>query len=93
MFYIYILKNDVGIFYVGHTNNLKRRLSDHSTHQGAKFTKDTNNLEFVYSEEFASRAEAMKREKQLKGWTKAKKLALVSGDLEKLKLLSKRKSK
>ena len=93
MFYIYILKNHEDIFYVGHTNNLKRRISDHSAHQGAKFTKDTNNLEYVYSEEFSSRFEAMQREKQLKGWTKAKKLALISGDLEKLKLLSKRKPK
>ncbi len=78
---------------MGHTNNLKHRLTDHSTKQGAKFTKDTNNLEFVYAEEFSSRAEAMQREKQLKGWTKAKKLALISGDLEKLKLLSKSKRK
>lgn len=88
MFYVYILKNDQNLLYVGQTNNLKRRLSDHCKQRGAKYTKDTENLEFVYSEEFQTRAEAMHREKQLKKWSKAKKLALISGDQHGLKQLS-----
>jgi predicted GIY-YIG superfamily endonuclease len=92
MFYLYILKNDRDVFYVGQTNSLDRRIADHRTKQGAKFTKYTDGLQLVYSEELKSRAEAMKREKQLKKWSKAKKLALVSGDTEKLKQLSKRRS-
>ena len=92
MFYVYILKNDNDIYYVGQTNNLDRRVKDHTTKQGAKFTKDTAYMKLAYFEEYSSRAEAMKREKQLKKWSKAKKLALISGDLNTLRQLSKGRS-
>lgn len=91
MFYVYILKNDQNLFYVGQTNNLVRRTTGHSKHLGAKFTKDTHGMALVYSEEYHSRADAMKREKQLKKWSKAKKLALISGDIDALRRLSKSK--
>jgi predicted GIY-YIG superfamily endonuclease len=89
MFYVYILKNAEDIFYVGQTNNLERRVSDHNSNHGAKFTKDTMGMKLVYSERFSTRADAMKREMQLKKWSRAKKLALISGDMELLKMLSK----
>lgn len=89
MLYVYILKNKDNTFYVGQTYNLARRVNDRSVRQGAKFTKDTKDLQLVYSEEYTSRAEAMKREKQLKKWSKSKRLALIAGDIEKLVLLSK----
>lgn len=92
MFYVYILKNDQNIFYVGQTNNLERRIKDHSKHQGAKFTKDTSGMTLAYYEEHHSRVDAMKREKQLKRWSKAKKLALIAGDITALRELSKSKS-
>jgi predicted GIY-YIG superfamily endonuclease len=62
-------------------------MEDHQNKNGAKFISTYGDFDLVYSEEFVSRAEAMKREKQLKGWTKAKKEALIIGDLQLLKIL------
>jgi putative endonuclease len=87
MFYLYILRNIHNRLYVGQTNNLERRLKDHQTNHGAKFIKDYGDFELVYTEPFDSRAKAMRREKQLKGWTRAKKEALITGNLTLLKRL------
>jgi len=85
--FIYILRTADNKLYIGHSSNLARRTEDHSNSLGAKFIKDHGRFELVYSEKFESRAEAMKREKQLKGWTRAKKEALVIGDFKLLKKL------
>jgi len=74
--------------YMGVTNNLKRRVTEHKTKRGAKYTKDHVNFKLCYKEEYATLKEARRREVQLKKWSKAKKLALISGDFEKLKNLS-----
>lgn len=68
---------------------LKKRLSEHIQHlvKGAKFTKEHGELKLVFKEEFSSRLESMRREKQLKGWTRAKKEALIVGDFKLLKKL------
>jgi len=66
---------------------LEQRLSDHQTSHGAKFIKDFGDFKLVYTEEFESRSAAMKRERQLKGWTRAKKEALIAGNLSLLKKL------
>ena len=88
MFYLYILRNVHNRLYIGHAKDVKRRLDDHrSSIHGAKFIKDYGNFELVYTEEFSTRSEAMSREKQLKGWTRTKKEALVAGDLVLLKKL------
>jgi len=87
MYYLYILRNVHNRLYIGQTNNLKQRMNDHKTHHGAKFIKDYGDFELVYSEEYLTRAESMRREKQLKHWTVAKKEALIAGDLELLKKL------
>lgn len=88
MFYLYILRNIHNRLYIGQTDNLQRRLRDHSdgTH-GSKFIKDYGAFKLIYSEQYEARAEAMRREKQLKRWTRAKKEALVANDLELLKKL------
>lgn len=87
MYYLYILRNIHNRLYIGHANNLSRRIQDHRTKNGAKFIKDYGEFKLIYSEEFDTRAEAMKREKQLKGWTRAKKEALIANDLNLLKKL------
>jgi len=88
-FYIYILRTDNNQLYIGHTNNVNRRELEHEHfHHGAKFIKDNRlKFEIVYTEKFSTRAEAMKREKQLKGWTRVKKEALIAGDFKRLKEL------
>lgn len=88
-FFVYIIRTNTNHLYIGHTDNLERRDWEHRHHvHGAKYLKDTSRIfELVYSESFSSRAVAMKREKQLKGWTRAKKEALIAGDLGLLKKL------
>lgn len=89
-FHLYILQCQNGKYYTGTTNNLEKRLKQHQSKiNGAKFTKDFNFKELVYSEVYETRALAMKREQQIKGWSKAKKEALIRNDIEELKKLSK----
>lgn len=89
MFYFYILKNETGQFYVGQTNNLERRLHDHQNHYGAQFVRSNGQFKLIYCENYVKRKEAMQRERQVKGWTVAKKEALTRGDITELVSLSK----
>jgi len=91
-YFVYILRNSSNKIYIGQTNNLLTRINQHITKdwKAAKFTKDNDDFKLVYSEEFETRIEAMNRENQLKGWSRAKKEALISKNIEKLKELSKR---
>lgn len=91
MFYVYILKTFNNRYYIGQTNNPERRLRDHFSRQGSKFCKDHPVSDIVYIEELQTREIAVEREKQLKGWSKVKKSALIKGDVEMLKALSKKK--
>jgi predicted GIY-YIG superfamily endonuclease len=94
-YFVYILRNSSNKLYVGQTNNLHTRIIEHINKdwKAAKFTKDNDDFKLVYSEEGETRLEAMHRETQLKGWSRAKKEALMNGDVTKLKELSKRKQK
>ena len=85
MYCLYILRNIHNRLYIGQTADLEKRLNDHKNSHEAKFIKDYGSFELVYSEEFDNRVEVMRREKQLKGWTRAKKEELIVGDLELLK--------
>ena len=87
--FVYIIKTLNNKLYIGHTNNLDRRELEHKHfHHGAKFIHDDgSNFNLVFTEKYSTRAEAMKREKQLKGWTRTKKEALIAGNIELLKKL------
>ncbi|NIM46753.1 MAG: GIY-YIG nuclease family protein [Candidatus Aenigmarchaeota archaeon] len=88
MFKVYILRNSQNKLYIGHTNNVEFRERKHKYGVAAKFTaQNKNDFQLVHSEEFTSRAEAMKRERQLKSWSRAKKEALIANDLELLRKL------
>ena len=94
-YFVYILLGSSNQLYIGQTNSLDNRTEQHLTKdwKAAKFTKDGDSFKLVYQEEHPSRLEAMRRENQLKGWTRAKKEALINGDSKKLKQLSQRKNK
>jgi len=78
MFYTYILECADGSFYVGCTNNLKKRLKQHNDSKwGAHYTKIRRPVILKYSEEFKVLIEARKREAEIKGWRKEKKLNLI----------------
>ncbi len=86
---VYILKFSNNYLYIGQTNHLEQRIKDHKskTSRSAKFSKDNGEFELIYTEEYDTQLESMRREKQLKGWTRAKKEALIAGDLMLLKKL------
>ena len=83
--YVYLLSCGNGEFYTGLTADLDRRLAEHKSGIGGKFTKAARPVTLVYHELFESQARARQREVQLKGWSKAKKAALIAGDLMTLK--------
>ena len=88
---IYILLCANNEYYVGCTSDLERRLQEHQTGRGADFTKGHLPFKLVYTEEYPTLEEAYKRERQLHGWSRAKKDALLLGDIEALKRLSESK--
>jgi putative endonuclease len=77
MWYLYILKCKDQSFYVGITNNLKKRLREHNTGKGCKYTKYRYPVKLVYLEKYANTSLAMKRECEIKGWNREKKMELI----------------
>ena len=92
MCFVYILRCADDSFYVGIAQDLDARLKAHNDGRGATYTFKRRPVRLVYSEQFDSNSESIKRERQLKRWSHSKKQALVSGDLQKLKRLSKSSS-
>jgi putative endonuclease len=92
-YWVYILRCVDGKYYTGVTNDLDRRLLEHNEGANPKcFTFERRPVELVYEEHLNDIKEAIAREKQLKGWTRKKKEALIRQDFEELKKLSKPKS-
>ena len=74
--WVYILTNRSGTLYTGVTNDVTRRLGEHKTGTGFAARYDTDRL--VYVEEHTRPADAIAREKQIKGWRREKKVALIN---------------
>lgn len=92
MFWVYMLACADGSFYTGHTDNLERRFGQHvAGHMPGCYTQKRRPLILVYSQEFDSRAEALSAERQIKGWSRAKKMALVNSDWAEISRLAKSK--
>jgi len=77
-----------GTIYAGSTNDLDRRLTEHSTGRGSFSCRKSKPVELIYSESWPDRTAAVRRERQLTRWSRAKELALAEGQLEKLHRLS-----
>ena len=84
MYFVYILRTSANTLYIGQTNNVEKRLREHQSKsiKSAKYVRYFDSVSLVYSEKYATRKEAMRRETQLKKWSKAKKEAIISGNLE-----------
>ncbi|MEQ8522132.1 MAG: GIY-YIG nuclease family protein [Vicingaceae bacterium] len=87
--YMYRLKCANDCYYVGSTKNLNERLTKHQNGLGANFTKKNLPLELVYYEEYQRIDHAFYREKQIQGWSRKKKEALINGEEHTLPDLSK----
>lgn len=81
---MYILECANGSYYTGSTWNLEKRFWDHQNGQGAIYTKSRLPVRLVYCEEYARIDEAYFREKQIQGWSRRKKKALIDFNEEKL---------
>ena len=88
--YTYILKCADGTLYTGHTNNIKFRLHDHNNGDVPGYTMYRRPVVLVFLQEFRTRNDAFQFERQIKNWSKAKKLALIEKNQEKLKALAKK---
>ena len=88
-FYVYMARMKDGRLYVGHSSNPSRRHAEHARGKGCRTTDLFGIADIIYTEEFPDRQSAAQRERQIKGWSKAKKLSLAHGDLEALHQLAK----
>ena len=88
---VYILRCADGSYYVGSARNLENRLEQHASGLGAEYTKRRLPVELVFAEEFESIADAYALEKQIQGWGRAKREALIAGRFDDLKRLSRKK--
>ena len=91
-FWAYMLHCRAGRFYVGHTDDLDRRMAEHESGLVAGFTQAMHPLELVWSQDFQTRYEALTAEKKIKGWSRLMKLALIRGDWEAVSRLAKSKN-
>lgn len=89
-FWVYILRCADKSYYTGHTDNLENRIAQH--HQGyfpTCYTYKRRPLELVFSQDFATREEALTSEQQIKGWSRKKKEAMIRDDWAEVSRLAK----
>ena len=77
-FYVYILRCADDTLYTGYTDDPERRLRVHNAGKGAKYTRSRLPVELVYRETLENKSAALRRELEVKGLTREKKLALIA---------------
>ncbi|MGI4731415.1 MAG: GIY-YIG nuclease family protein [Janthinobacterium lividum] len=92
-FYAYLLHCKGGYFYAGHTDDLETRLAQHERGATPGFTNDHRPVMLVWSQDFPSRLEAQEAERRIKGWSRAKKMALIRGDWAMISTLARNKGR
>ena len=83
-FWVYIVECADGSYYTGHTEDLEIRLAGHALKSFKCYTATRLPVKLVFYDNFPTRDEAFTRERQIKGWSRRKKQALISGDFNKL---------
>jgi len=86
----YMLRCGDGSYYVGSARNLEHRMTQHYSGRGATYTSTRMPVELVWFEEFDRIDEAYAREKQVQGWSRAKRQALIQGRMDELAALAKK---
>jgi predicted GIY-YIG superfamily endonuclease len=79
-FWVYILRCADGSYYTGQTDNLEHRFGQHQAGGFCDFTSRRRPVRLLWSQEFATRIEALEAERRIKPWSRAKKEALIRGD-------------
>ena len=90
-FWLYILQCADLSYYVGHTNDLEKRVLEHQAGELDAYTAARRPVRVVFTQEFASREEALAAELQIKGWSRKKKQALLRGDWPEISRLARRR--
>lgn len=91
-FHTYMLRCADGSLYIGHTDDLDRRIAEHNHGQIPGYTASRRPVELVWNDTFPTHIEAMEAERKLKGWSRAKKQALIDGDWDLIRQLASRAS-
>ena len=92
-FWVYLLRCADGSYYAGHTDDLEKRVGEHATGTCGGYTATRLPVELVWNQECATRIEALSFERQIKGWSHAKKEALIRGDWGEISKLAKGKTR
>src|SRR5205823_3989505 len=87
-YYVYVLRCSDGSRYTGHTDDLELRIYSHQHGLIHGYTSSRRPIALAWSQEFSARDEAFARERQVKGWSRSKKEALIRGDWETLQALA-----
>ena len=92
-YFVYILKCSDESYYTGVTNNLEKRIAEHQSGIIKGYTRSRLPVKLVFSEKFSDVNQAIRLEKQLKGWSREKKEALINGNFDLLVKISNSKKK
>ncbi len=90
-FYTYMLRCNDRSYYVGHTDDLERRLAEHKLGSHPGYTSARRPVELIWFREFDTREEAEEAEYVIKRWNRRKKEALARGDIEALRMAAKKR--
>jgi len=77
MWYVYIVQCEDKSLYTGFTNDLEKRFERHKSGKGAKYTSSHKPIKILFSETYNNQIEALKRERQIKGWSHDKKIKFI----------------
>lgn len=80
--WVYILKCSDGSYYTGCTSNMEQRIQQHNFKKYDNYTSTRLPIKLVYSQQFANINDAIAAERQIKGWSRSKKEALINGDFD-----------
>jgi predicted GIY-YIG superfamily endonuclease len=87
-FFAYLLRCNDGSYYAGHTDDLEQRMAQHRTGALGGYTAKRRPVVLVWSDSFQTRDDAFAVERKLKGWSRAKKQALIAGDWQMISQLA-----
>ena len=91
--FVYIVRCRDGHYYTGATcGNLELRVTEHNAGTHGGYTKSRRPVELVFSQDFQRITDTISAERQIKGWSRAKKEALIQGDMEALQRLARKRS-
>lgn len=77
MWYVYVLLCEDGSFYTGYSNNVEWRFTNHKNGRGGHYTRSHKPVKLIYSEQLPTQSEALKRERQIKSWSREKKIKIL----------------